>query len=384
MSTLKTTNLQNASASSPAIVLAADGSATANLSSVNGGPIAGSRNRIINGDMRIDQRNAGAAVTVLSGGTFAVDRFICFEDTDGGLSAQRSTTVPAGQGLTNSLLMTVTSADSSLSSAQFASIRHNVEGFNASDFEFGTAAAKTITLSFWVRSSLTGTFTVSLRNNAFNRSYIATYTITSANTFEYKTIQFTGDTSGTWLADNNSGLRLDWSLGAGTDLQGTAGSWAATDDITTSGAVSLVGTNGATFYITGVQLEPGTTATPFERRSYRQELALCQRYFVELAGGTNSYQPLGLGNTYNTTQGSYCIYLPVQMRAVPSLSVTGTVFPQNLGVNISSFAGPYSQGATIVEGDFTLASASTSNATCFLRFNNVAVGTQKFNFSAEL
>ena len=261
-------------------------------SALNGGPLAGTRNRIINGDMRIDQRNAGASVSfAASASGFPVDRFEFSNVTDGAWTGQRSTTAPTG--FTNSLLLTVTTADASVGATQFAITAQKVEGFNAADLGWGTASARTVTLSFWIRSSLTGTFGGAFVNSAQDRSYPFTYTINSANTFEYKTITVTGDTSGTWLSDNGIGLRVYFGLGVGATYSGTAGSWSGSLLFSATGATSVVGTNGATFYITGVQLEAGTVATPFERRSYGQELSLCQRYYeksypTDVAVGANT------------------------------------------------------------------------------------------------
>jgi hypothetical protein len=278
MSTLKTTNLQNASAANPAFVLAADGSATANLSSLNGGPIAGSRNRIINGDMRIDQRNAGALINPAVSG-YTLDRWYCFQSqTSKGSIGQNAGAVTPPAGFTNYLGFTSASSYSITATDQFF-LEQKIEGFNAADFDFGKAAAKTVTLSFWVRSSLTGTFGGVIRNSAGNRNYPFAYTISAANTWETKSITIQGDTSGTWLSDNGVGLGVVFNLGTGSTYSAAAGSWNGTSFITApTGATSVVGTSGATFYITGVQLETGSVATPFERRSYGQELALCQRY----------------------------------------------------------------------------------------------------------
>ena len=340
MSTLKTTNLQNASASSPAIVLAADGSATANLSSVNGGPIAGSRNRIINGDMRIDQRFAGTTQTALG---FSVDRW--FTSGAGGTgiySSVRSTTAPAG--FTNSLLLTVTTADTSIAASDLYYLGHSVEGFNTADLSLGTADAKSFTLSFWVRSSIAGTYAVRFANSAANRSYVAQYTINAANTFEYKTITVAGDTSGTWLTDNSLGLNILWALGAGSTWETTAGSWTAGNFVSTSAATEWVSTSGATFYITGVQLEPGSTATPFERRSYGQELALCQRYFeTSFPIGTAPAQNTGAsGHTFfagNSDGGSIANYkgFMVSKRAAPTVV---TYNPSAANANFSNGGTP--------------------------------------------
>jgi hypothetical protein len=276
MSTLKTTNLQNASAANPAFVLAADGSATANLSSLNGGPIAGSRNRIINGDMRIDQRNAGAS-TSLSDATYYLDRWRGVATQGSKANVVQSSTAPAG--FSNSLLVTSSSAYSITSSDIFA-IQQRIEGFNFSDFGWGAAGAASITLSFWIQSSLTGTFGGALLNSAQNRSYPFTFSISAANTFELKSITITGDTSGTWIgATNGIGAIVCFGLGAGATYSGTAGAWSGSAFYSATGATSVVGTNGATFYITGVQLEPGSVATPFERTLYSESLALCQRYY---------------------------------------------------------------------------------------------------------
>jgi hypothetical protein len=227
--------------------------------------------------MVIDQRNAGASVT-FNDETFPVDRFRGHCTQTSKLTAQRSSTAPAG--FSNSLLLTSSSAYSVTSGDIFV-LGQGIEGFNVGDLGWGTANAQTITLSFWVRSSLTGTFGGALRNSAGNRAYPFTYTISVANTFEYKTVTVVGDTSGTWLTDNGVGIRLVFSLGAGSTYSGTAGAWAGSNFWSATGATSVVGTNGATFYITGVQLEKGSTATSFDYRPYGTELALCQRYFVK-------------------------------------------------------------------------------------------------------
>jgi len=291
-------------------------------SAINGGPISGTRNRIINGDMRIDQRNAGAAVTLSAGNAYTVDRWNGQEDTDGGMTAQRSTTAPTG--FINSLLLTTTTADASLGATQSAWIRQHVEGLNVDDLAWGTANARTITLSFWVRSSLTGTFGGSATNNTVNRSYPFTFAISSANTFEYKTITIPGDTTGTWLTDTGRGITIFWGLGVGSTYSGTASAWAGAAYYSATGATSVVGTNGATFYLTGVQLEPGTVATPFERRSYGQELALCQRYYHETSQPNDFY---GRAGTVATTTYHPIIHeFPVIMRIAPSFASPTATF----------------------------------------------------------
>jgi len=236
-----------------------------NTSSINGGPLAGTRNRIINGDMRIDQRNAGASASLTSSQTYFLDRWFAVEDTDGTMTIQQSSTAPTG--FQNSAILTTGTADPSLGSTQLAYVGQKPEGFNVADFDWGTANAKTVTLSFWVRSSLTGTFGGAISNSAFDRSYPFTYSVSAANTWEQKSVVIAGDTSGTWPKTNGIGMQIFWGLGVGSTYSGTAGSWAGTGYISATGATSVIGTAGATFYITGVQLEAGTVATPFDRRS---------------------------------------------------------------------------------------------------------------------
>jgi hypothetical protein len=243
-------------------------------------PATGFRNRIINGDMRIDQRNAGASVNATSTPSYCIDRYSIFGT--GGTSRfsvqQNAGSVTPPVGFTNYLGATSLTAYSVGATDNYI-ITQFIEGNNISDLAWGTANAVAVTLSFWVRSSLTGTFGGAIQNGDLNRSYPFTYTINSINTWEYKTITVPGDTTGTWLTNNGRGITVRFPLGVGTTLSGTSGSWAASDFRSATGAVSVVATSGATFYITGVQLEKGTVATPFEFRSIGQELALCQRYY---------------------------------------------------------------------------------------------------------
>jgi hypothetical protein len=237
----------------------------------------GFRNRIINGDMRIDQRNAGAAVT--STGSYPVDRFNVLNSTDGAFSAQQDSSAPVG--FVNSLKITITTADASLTTTQALSFIQRIEGTNIADLGWGSASAKTVTLSFWVRSSLTGTFGGTLKNSASNRSYPFSYSISAADTWEQKSVTIVGDTTGTWLTTTGQGIQVIFGLGAGPDRSGTSGAWAAANTIQPSSTVSVIGTLNATWYITGVQLEVGSVASEFERRPYGNELALCQRYFYK-------------------------------------------------------------------------------------------------------
>jgi hypothetical protein len=289
----------------------------------------GFKNRIINGAMVIDQRNAGASVTINSNAyTFSVDRWAGFgQATDGVYTLQRSTTAPTG--FVNSLLATVTTADASIGASQFYILRHTIEGFNCADLNWGATAASegktaaTVTLSFWVRSSLTGTFSGSVTNSAYNRSYPFTFTINAANTYEYKTVTISGDTSGTWVTDNGLGISLYFDLGSGSSNKGTAGAWAGSGLVGATGSVNLIATNGATFYITGVQLEKGSTATSFDYRPYGTELQLAQRYYFKISGGSGSR--LAVGHNLSTVGALCSLSFPVTMRTAPTaLETSGT------------------------------------------------------------
>jgi hypothetical protein len=240
----------------------------------------GFKNRIINGDMSIDQRNAGASVTPTSN-TYTIDRWFAGLSQSSKFSVQRSTTAPTG--FVNSALITSTSAYSITSTDRFA-FSQFIEGLNCTDLGWGTASAKTMTLSFQVRSSLTGTFGGAFQNNASDRSYPFTYTISAANTWETKTVTVAGDTTGTWLTDTGIGIQVRFSLGTGSTYSNTAGAWVAGDYRSATGATSLVGTNGATLNITGVQFEVGSTATSFDQLPYGTELMLCQRYYFKMQG----------------------------------------------------------------------------------------------------
>ena len=273
------------------------------------------KNRIINGDMRIDQRNAGASVTPSSGNTYTLDRWFLAASQASKVSIQQSSTAPTG--FNNSLKVTSLSAYT-VGASDYFDIVQKIEGYNIADLGFGTASAKTFTFSFWVQSSLTGTFGGVLLNGYENYSYPFTYTISSANTWEQKTITVTAPTGGTWYSNNNPGLEILFGLGVGSTYSGTANSWASATYLGATGSTSVVGTNGATWYITGVQLEIGSTATPFERRLYNQELANCQRYYIKL----NTYGVLLCIPSTNRNDRWSVVTLPVPMRSSPTLTLT--------------------------------------------------------------
>ena len=247
----------------------------------------GFKNRIINGAMVIDQRNAGASITPTDG-QFSLDRFGCRLSQASKYSVQQnagSVTPPIG--FTNYLGVTSLSAYTVGSGDNF-NIQHRIEGYNFADLGWGTANAKTVTISFLVYSSLTGSFGAAFNNASGNRTYPFSYTISSANTWTQVSVTVAGDTSGTWNTTNGRGLEIDFSLGAGSSYTGTAGSWSTNFYLAPTGSVNVVSTNGATWYMTGVQLEVGTQATTFDYRPISTEIQLCQRYFVRWRNSSTS------------------------------------------------------------------------------------------------
>ena len=345
-------------------------------------PSVNMKSRIINGAMVIDQRNASASVTPASG-QYTLDRWTFSLSQASKISTQQSSTAPAG--FVNSSLITSLSSYS-VSAGEFFLFHQAIEGYNIADLGWGTANAKTVTLSFWVRSSLTGTFGGSLSNSATNRSYPFTYTISAANTFEYKTVTIAGDTSGTWLTTNGIGMYVFFGLGVGSTYSGTAGAWAGSGLFSATGATSVVGTNGATFYITGVQLEVGSTATSFDYRPYGTELALCQRYYFNQSASGNAFARFGSGITVSTSQAQVGIKMPVTMRTAPALTTSGTASHYNVytGSNFACTSVPAIDQATsdFVVVQFNTAASMTANSANFGAANN---STSAFlGFSSEL
>jgi hypothetical protein len=281
--------------------------------------------------MVIDQRNNGASVTP-GNGQYTLDRFGSILSAASKFSVQRNAgSVTPPSGFTNYLGVTSLSAYSVGAGEVFAQYQA-IEGFNIADLGWGTASAQTVTLSFWVRSSLTGTFGGALQNSGSTRNYPFSYTISVANTWEQKSITIAGDTSGTWLTNNGQGIILSFGLGVGSTFSGTAGAWAAGEKYSATGATSVVGTNGATFYITGVQLEKGSTATSFDYRPYGTELALCQRYYYNNSNFAFS--------AYGTTASSPEMFVshPVFMRAAPTVTYTSAGTTNNLTDRVVRYA----------------------------------------------
>ena len=338
----------------------------------------GFKSRTINGAMVIDQRNAGASVTQTTANLYVVDRFSVAGTVTSKFTAQQNAgaiTPPAGfinyLGLTSSSAYTVGASENYI-------MLHRVEGTNISDLGWGTATAQTVTLSFWVRSSLTGTFGGSLKNSASDRSYPFSYTISSANTWEQKSITIAGDTTGTWLTTTGIGISIIFSMGTGSTLSGTAGAWAAANYTGATGAVSVVGTNGATLYITGVQLEKGSTATSFDYRPYGTEFSLCQRYFQK------SYNQSVVPGTASTTVGQIAILannstfgeflqmrFPVTMRASPTMvtynpssGASGSIRNNTASSNVTaSINNPAESGLSNLDSALTSGSVYTAQYT---------------------
>jgi hypothetical protein len=350
--------------------------------SVLGSAWTGFKNRIINGAMMIDQRNAGASVTPTDG-QYTLDRWLANASQSSKFTVQQTPSATetgyatrVAAGFTNYLAVT-SSAATSVGASDYFDIRQVVEGFNISDLAWGTANASPVTLSFWVRSSLTGTFGGSLVNGVPNLSYPFSYSISAANTWEQKTITITGPTTGTWNTNNTGGIRINFGLGVGSTLSGTAGAWVSGNLFSTTGATSVVGTSGATFYITGVQLEKGSTATSFDYRPYGTELALCQRYFYQINPITELF-----GYGYTTNGSVIFAPFPVPMRTTPTgVTATGTWTGFN-ATNSSSTVTSFTWNTASVNSA-SLVVAFTVTAGTPSRIANNTTGTLSFT-GAEL
>lgn len=311
----------------------------------------GFKNRLINSAMVIDQRNAGASTTNLAASiTYSLDRWLTYGTSASKFSIQQnagSVTPPVG--FINYLGITSLAATTPAATDEYV-LQQKIEGLNVSDLAWGTANAKTITLSFQVYSSLTGTFGGALTNSAENRIYVFSYSIPTANTWTTISITIVGDTSGTWLTTNGLGIKLIFDLGVGTTYKGTAGSWGSTYYDGVTGGVNVIGTNGATFYVTGVQLEKGSTATSFDYRPYGTELALCQRYYWSTNSSGSSNNFIAWIYAVNTTNAYGYLYFPVSMRTFPSaVTYAGT--------------GWWAGGAVTATSSISIAESGTGSAT---------------------
>jgi hypothetical protein len=382
MSTLKVNSIQHSNGTD-ALTIDSTGHATFNKTFIPANPLT-NRNLIINGDMRIDQRNVGSAVTSASN-VYLTDRWqLQINGTTNTPSFQQVTDAPTGFQYS---LKATSNGSETLPTNGAVTPRQRIEGFNSAHLLYGTSNAKTVTISFWVKSSLTGTWTISITNSSFSRSYIAEYTINSANTWEYKTVTITGDTAGTWNTDNTTGLIVQFPVDTDTILDATPNAWLAGNYRTTSGSNRLLGTSGATWQVTGIQLEVGDTATPFEHRPYDMELARCQRYYNKnLAVYTATLG--GVGYNQSTTTARFYFPFPVTMRDIPSsLEQTGTASDYSIRQGGGAIAcngvpqlySPTPHGADVA---FFVSSGLTSGQGVLPRVN--AAGGAYLAWSAEL
>jgi hypothetical protein len=276
------------------------------------------RNRIINGDMRVAQRGTAA---VSANGSYPVDRWTYYKNTGATASFQQSSVVPTY--FANSVGLTVTTGGSA-TAAQYAGIQQAIEGCNVADLGWGTSAAKTITISFFVRSSITGTYCLSVYNYNGTKTYVATYSVSAQNSWQYKSVTIPGPTDGTWYTNNATGINMWFDLGTGSNGQtASVNTWLTNQDkYSTSTQANVIGTTGATFYLTGVQLELGSVATPFEMLQYEKQLELCQRYFARLSSLSGSVVGFGAGCYPSDTSAFVYIKYPQAMRSTPTLSVS--------------------------------------------------------------
>jgi len=279
---------------------------------------AGRRNLIINGAMNVSQRGTSAVTIPYNDETYVVDRFCHYESGSGAFTAQQVADAPAG--FVNSLKITVTTSDTSVGSGEYYWTQQQIEGYQTIPLAWGTSDAKPLTISFWVKSSVTGTFGAALSNGAFNYGYPFTYDINSANTWEYKTLTVVGPTAGTWPTNNTRSLRIYFDHGS-VDTYASAynGQWVSAGRNNATGGVDLINTLNATWQITGIQLEVGP-ATPFEHRSYGEELALCKRYLQKIRTGVEA--GFGMYHSYTASSAYAPIQLPVTMRATPTAVIT--------------------------------------------------------------
>jgi len=341
------------------------------LSSTDG-VVLGRRNLLINGGMRVHQR-AGTITLTNAALTYTLDRMSFYKNHAGANTVEQSTDTPVGLGFTNSLKFTTTSADSSVAATDRVAMIYRMEGYDAASLEFGTANAKTITISFYVKSSITGTHGGAVGNGSDNRAYPFTYTISSADTWERKSITIAGDTTGTWATNNTRSLQIAWGLGVGSQFSGTAGAWEAADRNSATGATTgVLTTVNATWFITGIQLEVGSSASDFEHRPFAEELNSCYRYFYKIIR-TDPYGEFLVIRTYSSTQGTGVMILPVPMRVQPTFTSTTPISGNfSYGMSVLGFSTSDSGNAS------TSHRLATHNAVGAFTANGAAV-VQKAN-----
>lgn len=291
--------------------------------SLGAGNASSFKNRIINGNMVVSQRLGTSSLLCSNVTDYTLDRWLVVSNPQSKLTAQQDAggvTPPAG--FSDYLGITVTTAET-ITSGDFFNLVQFIEGYNIADLAWGTASAKPVTVSFWVRSSVTGAYSFAFRNNGETRSYVTTYTINAANTWEQKTITIQGDTSGTWNVTNGRGIEVNFDFGRASETS-TADAWTASGNVRLAGTVKLVENASATWYLTGVQIEVGTVATSFDFRSISTELGLCYRYCFAWrtdASGYTQYGRFPMSFSSSATSANTDLFLPAPMRTT-AYSVT--------------------------------------------------------------
>ena len=351
MSTLKVDNIRHNSATSDAITTVSDGTCTAKLTSIGGGGLS-HRNMIINGGMIVSQRGTGTLTVSNSGQNYQVDMYRGRANGGGQFSIQQVIDAPSGTGLYNSLKLQVTTADTSIGNTDYYEVIQYIEGSSLLPTEYGGSGAKTCTLSFYVKSNVTGTHTGAIGNEGNNRGFGFNYTINSANTWERKTITIPGDTTGTWNKNNSVGAKIIFSLGIGANFAtANVSTWEARETMGTDDGQNLIASTSNNLYLTGIQFEVGNIATTFEHRSIGDELLRCKRYYYQEyrngSTGGNGAGIFAMGMTANSSSGSIYATMnhPVEMRAAPTATFSGTFAAHRFGVAINQITAANMSGS---------------------------------------
>jgi hypothetical protein len=333
--------------------------------------------------MAIAQR--GTSFATHNDGDYSLDRWRVFVDSPAVVTVSQDNDVPTGYGFEYSLKVDVTTADATIGATDLNIVQYRFEGYDFAQLEYGDASARTVTLSFWVKSPKTGTHTVSLRNHVASRSYVTEYTVSVADTWEKKEITISGDTAGTWVKDNSIAAYLDFSMAVGSNSHGTADAWTGSNIISTANQVNVMDNTANNFYITGVQFEVGSSATDFERVPWDYQLRRCQRYYW-FNQETNFGNPFAGGYSYNATAASIIWHHPVEMRAPPTFTLTldsvtpAYFYDTAVGKAITSSSGTWAN-KLCSKGHLITSGLTAGNGGLL---NGAGGANNKFEFSAEL
>ena len=359
---------------------------------IGSGQAQGDKNLIINGAMQVSQRGT-SAVAVPNGGYSTVDRMRFYESTGGAYTSEQSSDVPAGQGFSKSIKLACTTADSSIGAAEIATMSQVIEGQNLQRLNYGTSDAETITLSFWVKSNKTGIYTIAIYKHAGGGTAYGCpveYTISSANTWEKKTITVTptaGSTTlitssaGAIIDSNGAGIEVHWGLAWGSNYNSTNNTWSASGFYSTSNQVNWLDSTSNNFYITGIQLEVGTNASDFEHESYAETLQRCYRYF-HFVGGDTTYQTIATLTNFTGGQAVGLYQHPVEMRAAPTVSKSGNWAVLGGNTSVGQTVSADQNGPKTLQIGFSGGSGGTSGYSTTLRVDNDI--NFRLTFSAEL